>query len=241
MPGRQLDCQHPALATHRDPDRDQRRHRHHPTCLTHLEVRGVEPQVRVRGVTQRPAAERLDLGVERRADAADLALADALDAQGADEVVDTPRGHARHVRLLDHGEQRALGSSPRLQQAREVRAVADSWDRELDGAHAGVPAPIAVPVATGEAALRIPLAMGEAGELGHLGLHHRLGEHPHALAQKILVALGDRLAHRVLARPSCPRPSRCSPCRRLLVQRREDDAVAVSVHGLSAVTPSLGT
>jgi hypothetical protein len=43
------------------------------------------------------------------------------------------------------------------------------------------------------------------------------------------------------AQPSCPRPS-CSPCRRrFLLQRREDDAVAVSVHGPAAVTPRLGT
>ncbi len=39
--------------------------------------------------------------------------------------------------------------------------------------------------------------MGEAGELGHLGFHDRLGEHPHAFTQEVLVALGDRLAHRV--------------------------------------------
>jgi len=36
-------------------------------------------------VLSRPRSERPDLGIERRADAADLALADALDAKRPDE------------------------------------------------------------------------------------------------------------------------------------------------------------
>ena len=60
-----------------------------------------------------------------------------------------------------------------------------------------VPAPLAIAVAAGQSALRVALALGHAGELGHLGLHDRLGEHAHALAQEVDVALGDRLAHRL--------------------------------------------
>ena len=109
---------------------------------------------------------------------------------------------------------------------------------EVDRAHPGVPAPLAVPVAVGQAALRVALALGQPGELGHLGLHDRLGEDADALAQEVDVALGARLAHRSRARPSCPRPSWCSPCRRFSLQRREDDAVAASVHGPRCYTKS---
>ncbi len=70
------------------------------------------------------------------------------------------------------------------------------------------------------------LALGGAGELGDLGLHHRLGEHPDALAQEVDVSLGDRLAHRVehghpvLGHRGLPLVVGSS------VQRREDDAMA---------------
>jgi hypothetical protein len=162
-----------------------------------FQVRGVEPEIRVPRVREGPAAERLDLAVEGRADPGDLALADALDAQGPDEVVHPAGADPGHVRLLDDREQGPLGPPPRLEQGREVRAVADARDRELDRADPGVPAPVAVSVAAGEAALGVPLAVGQPGELGDLGLHHRLGEHPHALAQEVGIPVGDRLAHRL--------------------------------------------
>ena len=59
----------------------------------------------------------------------------------------------------------------------------------------GVPAPLAIAVPIGQAALRVAFTAGHAGELGHLGLHDRPGQDPDALAQAIGVALGDRLAH----------------------------------------------
>ncbi len=80
--------------------------------------------------------------------------------------------------------------------------------------------------------LGIALAVGHPGELGDLGLHDRLGEHPDPLTQEVDVAVGDRLAHGlehghpVLGHRGVP------PCRRFLVRRREDDAVAASFHGL---------
>ncbi len=62
---------------------------------------------------------------------------------------------------------------------------------------------------------------------GHL--HDGLGEHAHALAEEVDVAIRDRLADRVEhGHPvvgHCGLPS----CRRLQIQRREDDAVAVLV------------
>ncbi len=146
---------------------------------------------------QGPAAEPLDLGVEGGADPGHLALADALDAQCPDEVVDPASADARHVGLLDDREQGPLGATPGLEERGEVAAVAHPRDGQLERAHPGVPAPVPVPIAAGEAPLRVALTMGQAGNFRHLGLHHRLGEHPHALAQEVDVAVGDRLAHRV--------------------------------------------
>ena len=51
-------------------------------ALAHLDVGGIEPQVGIGLARERPAAEGLDLGVERGADAAHLAPADRGDAQG---------------------------------------------------------------------------------------------------------------------------------------------------------------
>jgi hypothetical protein len=58
-------------------------------------------------------------------------------------------------------------------------------------------APLPVAVAMGQTALGVALAVGHTGELGDLGLHDRFGEHLHALAQEIGVALTPGLAHRL--------------------------------------------
>ena len=91
----------------------------------------------------------MDLGVELFADAADLVLGDALDAQRFGEVVDRPGRDAVDVGLLDHREQRPLMPAPRLEQAREVAARPQLGDVELDGADPGVSFPLSVPVAMG--------------------------------------------------------------------------------------------
>jgi hypothetical protein len=46
----------------------------------------------------------------------------------------------------------------------------------------------------GLAVLGVTLALGDSGDLGHLGLHDLLGEQPDALAQDVDVATGAHLA-----------------------------------------------
>ena len=142
--------------------------------------------------------------------------------------VETPATYAS-----DDREQGPLGAPPRLEQRGEVGPVADPRDGELDGADAGVPAPVAVPVAAGEAALGIPLAVGEPGELGHLRLHDRLGEHAHALAEEVRIPVGDRLAQRLEQGHAVVGHRGVLSVVDLIPQRREDDAVAAFVHGLT--------
>jgi len=153
------------------------------------------------------------LSVEGGADPGDLAAADAGDPEGFDEILDPAGADAGDVRLLDDGEERPLGPPARLEEAREVAAVADLGDREADRPHAGIPAPLAVPVAAREPSVGCPLAVGDSGQLGHLGLHRRLGEDPDPLAEEVGVALGPPPCAAGRARPSCHRPSR-SPSRR---------------------------
>ena len=85
-------------------------------------------------------------------DPRDLALGDALAAERTYEVVDAAGRDALDVRLLDHGEQGPLRASARLEQSREVAALAQLRDMQLDGAGACVPAPWPV----GLAALAVP-------------------------------------------------------------------------------------
>jgi hypothetical protein len=108
----ELESQHPALPVHGHAGGHRAGHRDHAPGLADLDVGGVEPQAGVCLARERPAAEGLDLGVERGAHPAHLAAADAVDADGPEEVVDTAGADPRHVRLLDNREQGPLGPPP---------------------------------------------------------------------------------------------------------------------------------
>jgi hypothetical protein len=45
--------------------------------------------------------------------------------------------------------------------------------------------------------LRVALALGHPGELADLGLHDRLGQRAHALAQEVNITVGARLAQQL--------------------------------------------
>jgi hypothetical protein len=214
--GSQLEPQDPTLAGLRHTGRDEGRHRHDTTGLADLDVRRVEPDVRIGLAAERPAAERRDLGVEGRADPGHLALADRGDAEGPHEVVDPAGADAQHVRLLDDRQQGPLGAPSGLKERREVRAVADPRDGEVDRSDPRVPAPVAIAIPVRQAALRIALAVGHPGELGHLGFHDRLGEHPHTLAQDIDVTVGRRPAERLEQGHIVVGHRGGPPCRRFL-------------------------
>ena len=105
------------------------------------------PEVGTGHAGEGPGPECGDLGIERGADAAHLAPADAGDPQRPHQVVHPARAAARHVRLLDDREQGALGPTPGFEQTGQVAAVADPRDVKRDGADPRVPAALAVPVA----------------------------------------------------------------------------------------------
>src|SRR3954467_14650326 len=105
---------------------------------------GVDAQIGVAAL-QRALAEGLHLLVEQPRDPADLRARDAQ-PQRLDELIDAPRRDAAHIRLLDDRDERLLAALARLQKAREVAALTDLRDLQLDlpGARVPAPGPIAV-------------------------------------------------------------------------------------------------
>ena len=67
-------------------------------------------------------------------------LRDAGEAHGLDEVVDPPGRDAADPGLLDDRDQRLLGHPARLEERREVAALAQLRDAELQGPEPGVEA-----------------------------------------------------------------------------------------------------
>src|SRR4051812_23467054 len=76
-----------------------------------------------------------------------LGLSEAGRPHGFDEVVHGPGRDPMDIGLLDHGRERLLGRAPRLEEGREVRALAQLGDGEVDPACPGVPGPLAIAVA----------------------------------------------------------------------------------------------
>ena len=117
--------------------------------LAHLHVGRVDPDVGPVAL-DRPVEEGLHPLVDLLAQPADLALGDAAHAHGLDQVVDRAGRDALDVGLLDDRGQRLLGHPARLEEAREVAALAQLGDAQLDRAGPGLPVPVAIAVALGQ-------------------------------------------------------------------------------------------
>src|SRR5713226_2922391 len=153
----------------------------------------------------------MDLGIELFADAADLVLGDALDAERLGEVVDRPRRDAMDVGLLDHRQQRTLVPAARLQEAWEVGALAELGDLQLQGADAGIPLPVSIAVAIGGPARRALVWLGP-DEVSHFGVHQLLREQPHAVTQEVGIRALLRLVEQVQQCHPETRHRRGPPC-----------------------------
>ena len=102
--------------------------------------------------------------VERLADPADLRLRDPQ-AEALDELVDAAGRDPADIGLLNNRQQRLLGAPARLEDAREVAALAQLGDLQLDLPRAGVPAPRSIPVAMRGAILGPALTMAGPDQL----------------------------------------------------------------------------
>src|SRR3954447_16145118 len=138
-------------------------HLRHAAAVTDLLDLGVDEQIRVAAL-QRPLPKRLHLLVQQAGDPADLALGDAQPKR-FNELIDPARGHAAPIRLLHDRNERLLAALAGLQEAREVTALADLRDLQLNLARARVPPPWPIAVAM-RRTIRGPLAVGRADQLG---------------------------------------------------------------------------
>ena len=202
----------------------------------------VDEQVGVAAL-QRALPKRGHLLVQQPGDPADLAARDPQ-PEALDELVDAARAHATHIRLLHHRYQRLLGALARLQKAREVAALAQLGDLQLDLTGPGVPPPRPVAVAMRRTVLRTALTTLGADELGHLELHHLLRDDAHRLADHVRMLIAQHLPHDLLDRHPVPTGHRWRSFRRTVKKSDDDERHGGRTHDQSvrpALTPTLGT
>jgi hypothetical protein len=113
---------------------------------------------------------------------------------------------ALDVGLLDHRGERLLGHPPRLEEAREVAALAQLGDAQLDRPGPGLPVAIAIAVTLGQT-MGTLLPVRRAGQRADLQLHQPLGGKGDHIAQKIGVGglLHERAqVHHLFGHRWCP-------------------------------------
>src|SRR3954468_14071811 len=148
---------------------------------------------------QPPLTERLHLLIQQPRDPADLALADPQ-SEALDELIDTPRRDAADIGLLHDRYQRLLAALPGLQDRREVAALTDLRDLQIDLTRPRIPPPWPIAIAMRHAILGPALTMGGADQLRHLRLHQLLRHQPHRLANHVTVLLAQHLPDDLLDR-----------------------------------------
>jgi hypothetical protein len=140
---------------------------------------------RIRPVAlDRTGEEGLHLVVDLATQPADLALGDAGHAHRLHQIVHRTGRDALHVGFLHHGGERLLGHAARLQEAREVGALAQLGNAQFDRTGAGLPDPVAVAIALRQA-FGVLLAIGRPGLALDFQLHQALGGKADHLAQQI--------------------------------------------------------
>jgi hypothetical protein len=116
-------------------------------ALAALHHQRVERQVRIGAAVERAAAEVVNDLVQRLRQPGDLALAHPVDPELLHQLLNPPGGDARQIGVGDDRHECLLGPPARLQQPfREIRALAQLRDGELDRADAPVPVTPAVAV-----------------------------------------------------------------------------------------------
>ena len=165
---------------------DYRRDTDDPPALALLEVGGVEPEIgpfALQGAVQ----EGIHPLVDVLAEPADAAFGDPVQPHGLDEVLDAPGGDTADPGFLDHRDEGFFGGFPRLQEGREVAALAQLGDPELQRTESGVENAVTVAVAIG-APFVGSFMSSRADAAFDVGLHQELHNGLGGAAQKIRIA-----------------------------------------------------
>jgi hypothetical protein len=178
--------------------RDNHALRHHATAISDLLDLGVEEQIGIAAL-QGTLAKRFDLLVEQTADARHL-RARGPQPERLHQLVDTAGRDPAHIGLLDDRHQRLLTAFARLQEAREVTALPELRDLQLDLAGTRVPTPRPIAVAVRRAVIGTALAELGPDQLRHLHLHQLAHQQLQRLAQHIRVLIQQHLPDDLLGR-----------------------------------------
>ncbi len=174
-----------AVAVGVDADRDQRVHVDDAAALADLLGERVDPDERVRAGVQGPVAKGGDLLVQVLGHRADLGLRQLRHPEGLGELLHSAGGDTEQVGGGDHRDQGLFGPAAALEQpVREVAALPQLGNGELDGPSAGVPLARAVAVAVVDAFVADLPVLGVAERVG-LRRHERVGERLDHRAQQI--------------------------------------------------------
>ncbi len=227
-----VDAEHLSVAVCVHPDRDNDRHVHDAARFADLLAERVQPHIRVRASIQRPVPERIDARVEALSELTHLRLRQARDPHRLGDVFHPARRNALHVALRDDRDHRLFRPPSRLQQElREVAALPELRDRELDRAHPRIPGavPIAVPTVR---ALRASFPVPRVALRLRVRRHQLLRERSQHRPDQIRIRL-----RQVLAQP-LQRVHHVRDCHRapphVAWSLHEVDAVAVAFGGPSA-------
>ncbi len=151
-----------------------------------VEVGGIEVDVGVTALLQRPVQEGLHLHVDVGADAADLGSGDAaLHAQGCHQGIDLAGGDAADVGLHDDAVEGLIDAAAGLQDRGQVAARAQLGDHQVDVADLGGQAPRPVAIAVAEPIVTALVALG-AEHGSNLQLDQLLQAVAHDLRDELL-------------------------------------------------------
>jgi hypothetical protein len=174
---------------------DYRGDRDDAAALALLEVGGVEPEIRPLA-SERAIEEGTDTIIDVLAQLAHRALADPRQPHRLHQVVDTPGRDPADPGFLDHGHQRLLRGLPGLEERREVAALPQLGDPELQGPQARVqaPIPISIPIRGPVAGSLVTSGTDQPVHVGlHQQLHHGLG---HAAQEVAISGFRQQLGQR---------------------------------------------
>jgi len=177
--------EHLASAIAVDGHSNNHRDRDDATIFAGLHVGRIQPKIGPVAL-QWSIEKGCDLVVDLSAQSADLALRNAGHAHCFDQIIDRARRYSLNVGFQDHRSERLLRHAARLQKGREITALAQLGDAQLDRPSAGLPNPVAIAVSVVDA-LRAALPMRSAGQAFDFQLHQSVRGKTDHFTQQISV------------------------------------------------------
>jgi hypothetical protein len=153
-------------------DGDYRSDGDDPAALPLPEISGVQPDVGP-FAGERAVQEFTDPLVDILAQLGNGAFRDPAQPHGLHQVIDPASGHAADPCFLDHGDQSLLGHLPGLQKAREIAALSQLRDFEIQRAQPGIEHALSIAVSPCRAVLG-SLVPSSADQAFDIGLHDQL-------------------------------------------------------------------